>query len=77
MALIGPEGKEQLRLVAKYGGIGFELALFIAVGYFGGNWLDKKFGTAPWLMYVGLGIGMAGGVNSIVRLVKSTDFNKL
>lgn len=77
MSLIGPEGKKQLRLIAKYGGIGFEIGLFMAVGYFGGVWLDKKFGTNPWLMYVGFGVGIAGGIRSVVRLVKDTDFNKL
>lgn len=77
MALIGPEGKEQLRLITKYGGIGFEIGLFIAIGYFGGTWLDDKFGTKPWLMYVGLGIGILGAINNLVRMIKKTDFNKL
>ena len=27
------------------------------VGFFLGNWLDRRFGTSPWLMLVGLVLG--------------------
>lgn len=29
------------------------------VGFFLGNWLDKRFRTTPWLMIVGLVLGFA------------------
>ena len=29
------------------------------VGFFLGNWLDKRFGTSPWLMIAGLVLGFA------------------
>ena len=32
-----------------------------------GWWLDRKFGTAPWLMIGGIAIGAAGAMFSLVR----------
>lgn len=31
-------------------GLGVEFALVMCVGYFGGQWLDKRYNTAPWLL---------------------------
>jgi len=31
----------------------------IALGYFGGRWLDGRFDTAPWLSIAGVIFGMA------------------
>ncbi|MEA1961407.1 MAG: AtpZ/AtpI family protein [Bacillota bacterium] len=30
------------------------VAMAFAVGLLGGQWLDEKFNTAPWLMLIGL-----------------------
>jgi len=35
------------------------VAAAIALGYFGGGWLDKKFDTDPWLSIAGLIFGIA------------------
>ena len=31
------------------------------VGFFLGNWLDRRFHTSPWLMIAGLLLGFAAG----------------
>jgi F0F1-type ATP synthase assembly protein I len=36
----------------------------------GGQWLDKKLGTGPWLALIGLGFGIAAGARSVWRAVK-------
>jgi ATP synthase protein I len=41
--------------------IGLQLALTVVIFFFLGRWLDEKFGTDPWLMIAGLGIGITGG----------------
>ena len=51
-------------------GFGIEFPAFIALGYFGGHWLDGKFGTEPWLMWLGLGFGFFGAGTSLYRLWK-------
>ena len=40
------------------------IAAAIAIGYFGGRWLDMKFDTEPWLALAGflLGVITAGKV---------------
>lgn len=34
-----------------------------------GVWLDRKWGTTPWLTLLGLVLGMAGGFTSFIRTV--------
>jgi len=50
------------------------LGAAVMAGLLFGQWLDGKFGTAPWLMLLFLGFGMAAGFRSIFRLLK--DLNK-
>jgi F0F1-type ATP synthase assembly protein I len=47
--------------------LGIQLALAVLVFFFLGRWLDEKFGTAPWLMIVGLFVGATGGLVSFFR----------
>jgi F0F1-type ATP synthase assembly protein I len=54
----------------KYTGLGIELGVFIAVGVFGGNWIDEQYGTAPWGILGGVAFGIAGGVRTLYRTVK-------
>ncbi len=57
----------------KYAQIGLELAVSVMVGFWGGYWLDKKFGTSPWLMLGGAAAGMAGGFYLVVRELFEKD----
>ncbi len=70
MSLLGPEGRAQLKTAATVGGIGLELALSVALGYFGGRWLDQQLDTAPWLKWLGLAFGLASGVRAFFRVAK-------
>jgi len=47
----------------------FELAFFIAVGY----WGDQKFGTKPWLMLAGALFGMLVASWHLWQLIKAMD----
>ena len=40
------------------------------IGFFIGDWLDKKFYTAPWLMLGFLILGFIAGIKETVTLVK-------
>jgi len=46
----------------------FTMATSIAVGYFVGAWLDKYFGTKPWLTLVMFLLGTAAGLKSLYDL---------
>ncbi len=44
-----------------------------AVGYVIGNWADKKFGTDPYLLIVGVIFGFTAAGVEIYRLVKKSS----
>jgi F0F1-type ATP synthase assembly protein I len=54
------------RLSTLAGG-GLEFAGAILVGLFGGQWLDRRLGTGPWLVVVGVFVGAAAGFVSLYR----------
>ena len=53
----------------SYVGIFFGVAVFL--GFLFGRWLDRKFGTDPWLMLVGVLFGIASGFKELYRLTAS------
>ena len=50
----------------RYSGIGFELAGATAGFALIGYWVDKRFGTSPWGVVVGVVLGLVGGLYSLV-----------
>ncbi len=73
MSLIGPEGRKQLQLAASFLAVGFELAVAISIGALGGRYLDGKFGTAPYLLLLGLFLGIAAGFRSLFALARKAQ----
>ena len=45
------------------------------IGYYIGDYLDKKFGTSPWLMMILMGLGFAASVRQTILLIKSAGEN--
>ena len=73
MSLIGPEGRKQLKLAARFASAGFELAMAIVVGYLGGRWLDEALETEPILQYLGLLLGIVAGFRSLFSLARTAQ----
>jgi F0F1-type ATP synthase assembly protein I len=46
------------RALADAMNLATSVAAAIAIGYFGGKWLDGRFDTGPWLSIAGLLFGM-------------------
>ncbi len=67
MALMGPEGRKQFKQVGYLSAVGLEVAVSTVVGLFAGRWLDGKLGTDPFLMIVGLVLGVVAGFRSVYR----------
>ena len=67
---IDPDSKKLWRIAGSTGAVGFEVAAAIAIGYFGGNYLDQKLGTKPWLMYLGLLAGIGAAIKALVRVTR-------
>ena len=59
------------RIAGTTGAVGIEIAAAIAIGYFGGHYLDGKFGTQPWLMYVGILAGIGAAIKALVRVTRN------
>jgi ATP synthase protein I len=55
---------------AGYATVGLEIAFAIAVAMFVGSWLDRRWGTDPWLTWAGFAFGVATGVHSVLRAVR-------
>jgi F0F1-type ATP synthase assembly protein I len=62
------------RTVGTAGFVGIEILLALAVGYLGGNWLDKKFDTAPWFKWLGTVAGIGAAIKALVVVVR--NYNK-
>ncbi len=59
------------RIAGSTGAVGIEIALAIAVGYFGGQYLDRKLGSAPWLTGLGLVAGIGAAIKALVRVTRN------
>jgi ATP synthase protein I len=55
------------RSALKYSALGLEMGVAVAIGYGLGWWLDRRFGTKPYLMLVMLLLGIAAGFRGLIR----------
>ena len=49
--------------------VGTVLVACILLGYFLGNYLDRRLGTSPWMLVVGVLLGTAAGFVQLFRTV--------
>jgi F0F1-type ATP synthase assembly protein I len=73
----GDSGRTWIAEFGPYLTIGMQLAIAVVGFFFLGRWLDDVFGTAPWLMIIGLLLGTVGGFisffRSVISMVKKED----
>lgn len=62
--------RPDLRRLAEMSSIGLMLPSSIAVGLFLGYFLDRRLGTAPWLLLAFTVLGIASGLLSLFRALK-------
>ena len=48
-------------------GLGLQLGVSVTLAFFAGRWADARWGTTPWLMFLGVAVGFAAGIYLIVR----------
>jgi len=58
------------KAVALVGMISADLAVSVLVGVWAGNWLDRKFGSAPLFLILGLFLGLGAGILLVLRAIK-------
>ena len=64
------DSRSTYRALGLTSGIGFVMAACLAGGYFGGRYLDAKFGTEPWLLIASLLLCLTAGVVEICNMLK-------
>lgn len=57
-----PESRKMIRDSGRFGAVGIEMGISVAIGLFAGRWFDRRFETDPWLTILGVvfGLGAAG-----------------
>ncbi|RLC30679.1 MAG: F0F1 ATP synthase subunit [Deltaproteobacteria bacterium] len=64
--------KKTIKALGYLSTIGLAMALAIALGAYLGYYLDRKFGTRPWLFYVGVCFGIAAAFRNLQILYKKS-----
>ena len=60
--------KKTFKDLAFFSSMGLAMALSIAIGAGLGYYIDGKFGTNPWGLYIGLGLGIAAAFRNLFYL---------
>jgi len=71
------DSRSTFRALGLTSGMGFIMAACLVGGYYGGSYLDSKFGTEPWLLIASLLLALTGGVlevcNMLRKVMKETE----
>jgi ATP synthase protein I len=63
----GNKGEADGFSVSRFAGVGLQFAVSIIVFLYLGQWLDRKLGTAPWFLLVGVFLGAGASFYSMYR----------
>lgn len=67
---MNPDKRRMWALAGRFSSVGIEMAAALAIGTLGGQWLDEKLDTAPYLLWAGIVVGIGAAVRAIQRAVK-------
>lgn len=62
--------KQAMRRMGTYMTLPFVLAVPPIIGWLFGHFLDKSFGTSPFIGYFMLALGFGAGVVEFIRILK-------
>ena len=71
MAPSGDQGT--WKALGELSSIGFALVIATVIGLAGGYYADRLLGTSPWLLLLGLALGLAAGFVNLFRSVNRAD----
>ncbi len=54
-------------------GTGLEMAVGVAVGYFGGHWIGKRYGWDPAATLIGAMVGLIAGAYLLIKEMNKMD----
>ena len=71
---MAPSGEPSTwKALGELSSIGLALVVATVIGLVAGYWADRWLGTSPWLMLIGLGLGIAAGFVNLFRSVKRAE----
>ncbi len=59
------ETKRMIRTLGHVSTVGLAMALSIGIGAVVGHYLDKYFGTHPWLFFIFIGFGVVAAFRNL------------
>ena len=69
----GPQSsRREAHPASKLAGVGLQFAGVVLLFTLGGHWLDQRLDTGPWLLLIGLALGLVGGGLSLILSVQRT-----
>lgn len=67
----GPQdSRREAQPGSKLAGVGLQFAGVVLLFTLGGHWLDQHLQTGPWLLLIGLALGLVGGGLSLILSVQ-------
>jgi ATP synthase protein I len=63
--------RDLARRAGTLAGVGLQFAGAILVFLYAGQWVDRRFGTAPWFLLIGVFVGAIAGFYSLYRKLMS------
>ena len=73
---MAPSGEESSwKALAELSSIGMTLVLATVIGLAIGYFLDRALGTSPWLIMIGLELGIAAGFVNLFRSDRGAEGN--
>ena len=71
---MAPSGeKSTWRALGELSAIGITLVVATVIGLAAGYYADRWLGTTPWLLLLGLGLGIAAGFVNLFRSVRRAE----
>ncbi len=55
-------------MLAEVSAVGLHLGLAVALGYWVGSWLDRRYHTEPWFMMALVVAGVISGIREAYRV---------
>ncbi len=62
-----PDERSSMSQAGEFMGVGLQFAGAILLFLFVGQWLDRRLGTSPWLLLLGVFTGAAAGFYALYR----------